>query len=262
MSEQIVLQKKLSEYFTDARVRNPAFTLRAFSRRLGMNHGALSEILSGKRRASGKLAHRILSRMGAAPWEVESVVRLFNTKGQSAQEPDAIPTNQVQLDMEHYRLVSEWHHFAILSLAETQDFHSTPEWISTRLNITPVRAAQALDRLEKLELLKRNDAGKLVPTGKTYRSPDHVRDPALRLAQVANLDLARESLEHDDISERDFTAMTLAFSPEEMPLAKKLIREFQDRFEVLVDSKRKTEVFKLCVQFFPLTRGGQVKVKS
>jgi transcriptional regulator with XRE-family HTH domain len=58
------IQRKLSEALLEARSRNPAFSLRAFARKLEMSPSAISELLNGKRRVSRKLASRIVGNLG------------------------------------------------------------------------------------------------------------------------------------------------------------------------------------------------------
>ena len=77
MYEQIAVQKKLSEKFSDLRLKNPAYSLRAFSRKLGMSSSSVSEILNGKRRVSIKIVQRISDRLCLDPYERTQLISLF-----------------------------------------------------------------------------------------------------------------------------------------------------------------------------------------
>ncbi len=162
-------------------------------------------------------------------------------------------TKRLQLNHDQYSTIAEWHHFAILSLAETTDFKSEENWIAQRLRLNKTKVNSALNRLLRLGLLEKHSNGELVPTGLSYATPDEVRDMSVRRAHFQNLELARNSLERDDISVRDFGAMTMAIDPDLLPEAKRRIREFRQELSQFLESGQKQSVYKICMQLFPLT---------
>ena len=57
-------------------------------------------------------------------------------------------------------------------------------------------------------------------------------------------------------------ATTMAIDISKLPLAKKMIREFQDKLCAYLETGVKKDVYKLCIQIFPLTsRKGQTDEK-
>ncbi len=253
VTAQLAIQKKLNEALIEAQLRNPAFSLRAFSRKLSVSPSALSEILNGKRRVSKKLAERLLKNLCLSPKETQGIVDLFVDKHPENDPESKYQSPYIELSTDQFHVISEWYHFGILSLAETVDFKGDAKWIAERLGIRAQDAQAALDRLERLKLLEKNPKGKLVPTGNGYSTSDEVRDMGLRKAHGQNLEMARRSLEEDPIEQRDFTATTMAIDPSKLPVAKKMIREFQDRLCAYLESGVKRDVYKLCIQVFPLT---------
>ncbi len=254
MLEQKEIQKLLSERLTEGRLRNSAYSIRALAQKLGISASALSEILNGKRRVSNKLAKRFANKLCLSPEETDRLLGLFPKK----RGYDTVKTEKsremLQLNMDHFKIISDWYHFAILSLSETADFRTDPAWIAGRLNIKAKEAAAALERLERLEMLERNEKGELVPTGVAYTTSDDIANLSLRKSHAQNLELARTSLEKDPVEERDFTAMTMAIDPEKLPEAKKMIREFRNKLCTFLESGTKKEVYKLCIQTIPLTK--------
>ena len=78
---------------------------------------------------------------------------------------------------------------------------------------------------------------------------------AVRKSHSINLDLAQKALDEQELTSRDFTWLTFAFDPSEMEAAKQKIREFQDEFsEQFSTSKQSTEVYRLAIQLFSLTK--------
>jgi uncharacterized protein (TIGR02147 family) len=253
VTAQMAMQKKLNEALIESQLRNPAFSLRAFSRKLSISPSALSEILNGKRRVSKKLAERLVRNLCLSPKEGQGLLDLFGDKHPEKDAEAKYQGPYIELSTDQFHVISEWYHFGILSLAETVDFQSDPRWIADRLNIRVQDAQTALERLERLGLVERGPRGKLTPTGTGYSTPDEVRDLGLRKAHGQNLEMARRSLEEDPIEVRDFTATTMAIDVSKLPLAKKMIREFQDKLCAYLESGAKKEVYKLCIQVFPLT---------
>jgi uncharacterized protein (TIGR02147 family) len=247
---QAALGDLLRRTFVEAQVRNPAFSLRSFARRLAISPSALSEIMNGKRRVSRKIAERVATRLCLEPREHQALLELFLKPG---VKTPAAPTFE-QLDVDTFAAIADWYHFAILSLMETREFRADPEWIAARLNIRHREAEQALERLERLGFIGRTPDGGLRLTTGRLSSTDGVRNLSLRKAHANNLMLAQRSLSEDPIELRDFCATTMAIDPEKLPEAKRMIREFSDQLMTFLETAGKqTEVYNLCVQLFPLT---------
>jgi transcriptional regulator with XRE-family HTH domain len=257
MNAQLVLQKTLADAYGKVRDRNPSYSQRAFARKAGLSSSAVSEILNGKRRISPRLAERVLTRLELAPDVIQGVVRALGAGGApGGHATDETPKARRErvLDMDAYHLVADWYHFAILSLAETRGFKSSPAWIARRLGLRPAVAQAAIDRLVRLGMLKRSPRGVLSVTGEQYATSDGVVNASLRRSNAEDLELARRSLEEDPYEDRDFATMTMAIDPAKLPEARRLLREFRDRLCVYLEADRKTEVYKFCAQLIPLSK--------
>jgi len=250
---QIAVQRLLNERFLQMRMRNPGFSLRAFARKLAIGSPALSEILNGKRSVSYKLARRIAEQLCLDPEEAEMLLGMFARRHLDPPGTETATLDYRQLTLDQFKIISEWYHYAIVSLAETEGFSDRPEWIARRLNIKVQEARTALERLERLEMLERDARGRLRSTGLNFNSPDMIANIPLRQAHAHNLELARESLENDDISIRDFVALTMPADPDKLPEARRLIRTFRDKMFKVFSNGKKREVYKVCVQLFPLS---------
>ena len=255
MSGQPVLQKLLSQRLADIRLRNPSYSLRAFAKKAGVSSSAISEILNGKRRISKNTARRIALRLSLDPQEAATLLASFPEKRPYRKESD--PPEQpplAQLSMDQFRLISEWWHFAIQSLSETEDYRHDPAWVASRLGLSPQQARSAMERLSRLRMLWSDEAGKVLRGAPGYETSDDIADASLRHAHSQNLELARKSLESDPVLQRDFTATTMAIDPDKLPEAKRRIREFHNELCAFLESGDKREVHKICIQMFPLTR--------
>ena len=251
---QILIQRKLAGRLAELQTKNPSYSLRSFARKLGMNSGALSTILAGKRSVSAKLASKILAKLDTDPAEQAEILKFFPAKRLNRPQQTVAQLEYLQLSSDQYNILSDWYHLAILSLVRTQDFSGDPADVAARLGIRPSQAASALERLERNELLKRNEAGLLVRTHERITSSDEIANSALRKAHGQNLELARKSLEEDEVEIRDFTAITMPSDPTKLAQAKALIRRFQDELSSLLESGDSTEVYRFSTQLIPLSR--------
>ena len=168
----------------------------------------------------------------------------------------ATRTDSTQINMALYHIIADWYHFAILTLAKTKDFKEDPDWIGKRLEISPHQANAAIERMEKLGLLIRKK-NRIESTEKMFSTSDEIPNAWIRKAHHQDLELARKSLDEDNIEKRDFTSVYLAINPRQIPEAKRLIREFRDKMISLLEenTKQKSEVYNLAFQLYPISRG-------
>jgi uncharacterized protein (TIGR02147 family) len=258
MKKQI--QTKIREALTASQIRNPNYSLRAFARTLDLSPSAVHEILNGKRNFSPKLAKKILEKLHTPPHEIEATIaaltKIKKQKGELDSEKNLASEHYARLSQDQFSLISEWYHFAILSLAETQDFQSEPSWIAKRLGITLTQTTEAISRLERLGMLLRNPVTHtLTCTGQSFSTTDEIKNLAVRKSHHQMIELACRSLEQDQVTERDFTTYTLAIDPDRLPEAKRRIRNFSvELMQFLESGPKKTQVHALCIQTFPLSK--------
>jgi uncharacterized protein (TIGR02147 family) len=257
MQAQMAIQKLLTERLSEAQAKNPGFSIRAFSTRVGVHFAALSAILAGKRNVSRKLATRIADRLYLDPQERAELLALFPEPKASARRGvsagEVLAPTYLQLNAQQFRVAAEWEHFAVLSLLQCSEFRSEIEWIARRLALTEARAKAVVSRLLELGLLTIDADGVLSRSEKNYRTPDDTADVSLKKCHEQTLELARESLYRDSVTERDFTSVTVAVDPKNLRTAKEMIRKFQDDLCDRLEDGTRTEVYRLSVQLFPLS---------
>lgn len=252
MQGQHLLVMKINERFAAAKAQNPSLSLRAYARRLGVPPSALSEIRNGKRKVSARMAESIALKLQLGPEERAKLA------GKSSNVPvagaEAVPSDHLQLLSDQFQAISDWQHFAILSLMKTKGFKADPGHIGRRLGITASLASQCLARLERLGLVERRK-GKLTRTTAGVASSDGVADVAVRRAHVADLELVRDALARLSPEQRDSTSVTMAIDPALLPEAKRRIRAFRNDLMKFLESGDSREVFKLCLHLIPLSDG-------
>lgn len=257
MQAEEFVRDLLTMEFLGFQAKNPHYSMRAYSKKVGLAQSAISEIIGRQRKITAKMALKIMTGLNLSPDKITEVLAAYNSK-KSPTELQNSPLQKFKtLNIDQFHIISDWYHFAILSLAETKNFKSDPVWIAKRLGIAEAQAEKAISRLLRLEMLERDPKSKkLKATGIQYQVDPGIATAALKKACRENLDLSSEALESTRFEERDFTAMTLCFDPDRMVEAKRLIKSFRAKFMQQMESKQKKEVYKLCVQLFPLTKTG------
>lgn len=263
MNEQLAIQAKIRSHFAQLQRKNPAFSLRAFALKLDISPSALSEIMAGKRNISKKMAEKLLDRMYLDPQESGEIKKLFDNKANAQTEEAAADNKSVlqkykkninflKLSSDQFNVISEWQHFALLSLMETKDFQSDIDWMAQRLSISVTEVQKTLQRLTDLNLITKK-YNRYVPTNESLITSDDVSNQAVRKSHYEDLKLAEKVLDHCPVELRDFTAVTVAADKTKILEAKQMIREFQDRLTQFLEDGEKSEVYKLTFYMYPLS---------
>jgi len=230
----------LKSDFETRRANRPEFSLRSYARFLGVNPTSLSLFLNKKRNFSKKAAQKILSKIFHGDSKLFLIDEMENHKVFT------------QIDSETLDMTSDWYYFAILSLAETNEFKAEPAWIAKRLNLKTPIVERAIKRLIRFGMLKSTDRSFEV-TGKQFKTSDHIASLAVRRSHFQSLELARRSLEKDGLERRNFSAMTMSIDPKRIPTANQRIKDFRRKLCRFLEGGDKKEVYRLCIQLFPLT---------
>lgn len=229
--------------------RNPRYSLRAFGKSLGISHTVLSLVMSGKRPLSAKSREKVLVALELDPKDIE----IFR---QATRQPRgmALAESYDLISLETFHLISDWIHYAILSLLEIPDAEFCPKWIGKRLGINETQARVAMERLREIGLVHQRD-GRWRQTGKPIKVENAVSTSLSRKFQRQLLEKALESLDHDPADLRDFSSMTLAIDPKLVPYAREKIRRFRRKLTAELEAKgNPREVYNLTTQIYPVSK--------
>ena len=170
-------QNDFRRYLQDELIRrtkaNPKYSLRAFARTLGIQPNFLSKLLLGQRSITVNTVQRLGLKLGLGPKEIERFSQKIppRTNGRKEfQKAILTPAPDYQaLMFDHYQVISDWHHFAMLELASVDNFNSSPKWIARVLGISVTEVNAAIERLKRLDFLEIGDDGKwnILDTGNT-----------------------------------------------------------------------------------------------
>lgn len=236
---------------------NPSYSLWAFAKQLGIQPPTLSAVLTGKRPLPTAMAEALPEKLSFSPAEKKRFLgSVYTQKASSSPNPSSEHESSARILREelHHKIIAEWEHYAILTLADTRGFQAKKSWIAKRLGISDVRAQTALDRLVQSGLMSVDASGKArLHQVNVHTGSEDVASVALRHSHREALTMGIEKLESVPLEKRDYSTMTIAVSTDRMKDAKKLIRGFQKQLSELLEDGKRTEVYQICVQLYPMT---------
>lgn len=247
-NSQLLIRRVILFHFQKSREINPRYSLRAYSQKLSIAAGTLSQIMSGKRRISMKFSKVVCERLNLSHEEKERITTVFR----SSIKQEEVKCRE--LTLEEFGSINHWTHYAILSLIQTKNFRPCASWIAERLGIKKVEAQNALRNLLNLGIIE-NKQGTIVRTDKRIRTEDDRASLKVREAHKQSMDLAKDALDAVPLHLRDFTTTTLPMDPNIMPFVKEKIRSFYDELECFIEEHpNKTEVYRMNIEIFPLSK--------
>ncbi len=230
--------------------RNSSYSLRSFSRDLGMDPSNLLKILNYQKLLGEKLKTKLAAKVGLSTFEIDSLSIPYKSAW-AIHDADYKVYN-----LELFEVISGWHHYAILELFKIKGFVPNPREISKRLAIPEVEAKLALKRLEGVGLLTLDARGSLVTVDDSSSSIQTVQtSQAHRNQQKEILEGAIEAIEKTPIEKRSQSSMTLAVDTENLDKARLLIKKFRRELgRLLSHSENLDEVYQLSVSLYPVTK--------
>lgn len=245
---------------------NPRYSLRAWARQAGFKHHSMvSMVLNGKRRLKPEIASALKSSISLSKEEsryFDVLVLFHNAKSDPERElyagllKDLNPTRSFsELKLDVVRVLSDWKHFILIDLFHLKDFRQDPRWIAEKMGkgLNRHDVQTMLDRLQRVGLLTQDKDGKYSPTQARLHTPDDTVDLGVQKIHKQILDAAKEAIDHQSLEEREINSYSLAVQRDQIPDAKKAIRDFREKFSKQFESTQGDDVYQLAVQFFRLT---------
>lgn len=247
-------------------IRNSKFSIRAWAKQLGhKNPSLLAQTLKGERSISLKLAEVIANnlKLNAKEKRFFELLTLYKrAKKESEKElyldllNELRPENRItNLNLDYFRFIADWYHLAILEMAAQKSFSADPEMIAKKLKgkISSLIAKNAVDRLLRLELLVRDESGKVRRSKESLVVNYNIPSDAIRKHHKQMINLALESIEEQEIHEREISGTTLTIDSNDLPKIKKLMAKFHEEMRSFAKDSDGDRTYQFNVQFFKLS---------
>lgn len=241
----------LRDEFLKRRSKNTSYSMRAFARHLRLSPARLCQILNGKRDITVKQIESIADSLELSPSRKKTLLEQSGKVKIGKTKKNAVKYAEVDLDQ--FKFISDWYHSALLCLIRTEGFKADTKFIANRLNISTVEVTEALERLEKLKLIKK-EGGDISLLEENVTIGANIASPALRKLHKQMLEKAAGSIEDIDLSLRDISSITMAIDPTLLPQAKQLITTFRRQLCAFLETGNQKNVYAFNMQLFPLSK--------
>lgn len=255
------------EYQTRKSVR-PEFSLNSFARFVGLTSSHLNDVLKKRRGLSTAKAYEIVDKLRLSDFESSLFITSVRSEHSRSKKEREVAEQELQslkqqrmevLKSELFNMVSRWLDMAILELIRTTDFQFSAQWIAKELDVSENAAEGAMNRLLTLGLIKKENEGYRSHSGFLSTTND-VPSQAIRNHHMQILEKAKQAVQSMEVEKRECQSAMVAIDQDDLPIAKKLIRDFQKEFcQKLTRKPRKRDsVFNLTMHFFPISRDKDV----
>ena len=241
--------------------QNPRYSLRAFSKALGVDVGNLSRCLNGQAAISFQTAEKITAAMNLTAGDRAMFLQSLADAKDHQKSSKANPSKKLkivenlykELDLATFEAITDVYHYAILELTYVDNFSSDPSWIASQLGLTVMEVKLAIKRLIDVGLLT-EEHGRLQKTIKPIlkTKPGITTSPALRRQQKQVLEMAIQAIENQPIAKRCNVSMTMPIDEAKMEIARKRITDFVDDLCRELSTGKKTKVYQMGISFFSL----------
>lgn len=257
MEQQLYYIEKLKESLSEKQRSNPSYSLRAFARFLDIHGSTLSQVLNSKRGLPLKRAKDVVDKLDLSPKERTLFMESFF---RSKTDIDEIGIDKLDkrfiLDESYFKVIAEWEHYAALELFKLEGFNFSLVNVSHKLEIEPIRAEVVINNLINCNLIMKEN-GEYKKVYSDVKTTEDITSSALRKSHKETLHMGLNKLEEIEVELRDFSSTTVAVDLEKIPEAKTIIREFRQKMTALLRDGKKTDVYQLAIQFYPLTKTKQ-----
>ncbi|MDO9181908.1 MAG: DUF4423 domain-containing protein [Bacteriovorax sp.] len=237
----------LKNEFTRKKTRNGSYSLRSYSRDLDLDPSNLSKIMSYQKTIGPTLRSRIGLKLGFNEKEIKSWLK-------PATHEKTANQNYKNLNLDLFRVISEWQYYALLEYFKINNISSKPIDIANQLGLKVSVVNNSLKRLVELGLLKKNKES-FFPADESSSSILNITtSSAHREQQRQILEGAIDALQNVPVEFRSQSSMTLAIDSTKINEARELIKNFRrDLGQFLSTSDQLDSVYQLSISLYPVT---------
>jgi transcriptional regulator with XRE-family HTH domain len=234
------LREAVKAEYERKKKKNRHYSMRAFSRDLGLTIATLSEFLAGKRRLSKRSLELVRSSLNLPAAPVKTGPRSRRSSHQTISPDDL------------RKVVSNWLPYALLNVSAVKHHSSSPTWLAAHFGVEVSEIRACLLTLTEMGLI-RIEGQKIVRTSVYLTTSNDIPSADIRAFHRQSLRKAETTLEAVDVGLREFTSTTFALSKEDFLEIKNYVRKFRRQVARRFSSSSGDAVYTMSLQLFPLS---------
>jgi uncharacterized protein (TIGR02147 family) len=257
----------LKDLYKRKKSRSPRFSYRVMAKKVGYPSPALfTRVTNGEINLQQRLVPGFSKVFGLRKPEVRYLQTLLSFDlAKTHEQKDFYFTELLRqrrgrvevLTEDKYELFSNWYFVAVRELIEAKKFSGNYKELADSLmpRISPAQARKAVEKLERLGLIKKNARGYYQKTNATLTTGEVWSSLAIEHFQREAAELALEAMDRLPRGLRDMSTLTLSISGETY---EKLLEKVKDcrreLLEIANEDKKADRVYQVNFQVFPLSR--------
>jgi uncharacterized protein (TIGR02147 family) len=257
----------LRDHFVASKAAKPYYSHRYFARKAGFaTSNFVKLVMDGKRNLGPQALEGVIKALQLGRDEAAffgDLVALDQAESLADRNRafDRVAANRRfrqarKLEGPLFEYLRHWYFPAVRELSARGDFVEDPRWIAQQIlpAITAKQAKAALETLERLGLLVRDEHGRLARGEPSLTTGHEVRSVVVPAYHRQMIEQAGGSVDRVPPEERDVSALTVCIKQQSLEELKQRIRRFREDLLELCDRESEPErVYQLCVQLFPLS---------
>ncbi|MCT4642885.1 MAG: TIGR02147 family protein [Bacteriovoracaceae bacterium] len=249
--EYISLQDYLRDILVYRTQKNSSYSMRALAKSLNIDQSTLSRFMSENSKGSTKLVEKIANKLLLTP---EQTNYFLEQHCRQNQTPLQEFEQYHKITADSYEVLSKWYYMPILQLIRIKDFKPDTLWISEKLGLDHNETIEAINRLQRLNLLEiKDDKWIDRSSGQITSMSEEQTSNALKRLQSNLRKKAIDALYNIDITDRDHTAMVIPCKKSDLPQVKERITEFRRGLAKFLERHEdKDSLYQLTISFYSL----------
>ena len=238
LTAEFLLQKE----FENRQYANPAYSMRAFAKHLGMSAASVSNIFRGKQDLSFKSAQKICSKIFKDPKDQKIFLELANK-----YYPSAIQ------HLDEFEIISDWYNNSILESLTIPKYSNTKSLglLAQHLGIDSSLVEESVKKLEKIGYIS-TENGKIKINNFESRTANDISNLSIKMYHKQMLERSKQAVD-DPVEKREFQSMTFALPSKDFPKFKNKIRNFiSELARNLSETEDSDQVYSLNIGMFEM----------
>lgn len=249
----------LNHFFHARKERNPRYSLRSFARDLHLAPGTLSLLLKGKRPLTLEKAREMVEYLKLENSEKDAFLKKVEEEQVVRRTASIAGLKRLQekynfqrIQGDQLKLIKNWYHLGILNIVKLPQFKNDPQWMAKSLGVSESKINGGLTRLKRLGLLEEEN-GSLKRSDRPLETPTDIPSRYIRSFHKSVIERSLESLEKDDVMERDMSSIMFCADTKKIEEAKRRIRIFRKELAAFLEEGEGDRIYSLNIQLFPQT---------
>ncbi len=256
--------------FPEGNYNGRSNTLQKWANRLGYKSpSSLNMVLKGARLPSREMQRALIKDLFLGSKEAEFFeLMVEKEKCEKKGKPNTEILEKLnklsggkssfQIPLKEFSLVSKWYFLVIKQLVGTPGFIEDIDWIHKKLRkkVSGRNIQLALDTLEELELIIRDESGFLAPTSKSLHMKNGPQSAAIQSHHGGMIEQGFNALTDLNTEKRQVSSLTMKMPADRMKEAQEYLFKFLEEFDQKFFTDEASEIYQLNLQFFPHTNEG------